>query len=328
MLSFILFAIGLAVLVKGADFLVDGASSLASRFKISPIAIGLTVVAFGTSTPELVVSLTSAFRGNTDIALGNVIGSNIFNILFILGLSAMIFPLKVIKNTAWKEIPFSFLGTIILAILGLQVFINTGSFSSSLLSSTDAIGVINRSGGLVLLSFFIIFLYYTFGISKATGSADIDIKKRSITQISLLIAIGLAALTFGSQIAVENAIAIARTLDISDTLIGFTLVAAGTSFPELFTNIAAVRKKNPDIAVGNIVGSNIFNIFLILGVTSIFRDVPIRGIQVTDIIILLITTSILFISIFLWKRHSIGRKEGFIMLIGYIAYTAFLIMRG
>jgi cation:H+ antiporter len=328
MLSFILFTTGLAILVKGADFLVDGASSLASRFKISPIAIGLTVVAFGTSTPELVVSLTSAFRGNTDIALGNVIGSNIFNILFILGLSAIIFPLKVIKNTAWKEIPFSFLGTIILAILGLQVFINTGSFSSTLLSSADVIGVINRAGGLVLLSFFIIFLYYTFGISKTTGSADIDIKKRSIAQILLLIAMGLAALTFGSQIAVENAIAIARTLNISDTLIGFTLVAAGTSFPELFTNIAAVRKKNPDIAVGNIVGSNIFNIFLILGVTSIFRDIPIRGIQVVDIIILLITTSILFISIFLWKKHSIGRKEGFIMLIGYIAYTVFLIMRG
>lgn len=328
MIAFILFGIGLFILVKGADFLVDGASALAARFGIHPIAIGLTVVAFGTSTPELVVSLTSALRGSTDIALGNVIGSNIFNILFILGLSAMIYPLTVMKNTVWKEIPLSFLAAILVTLFGIQTFINAGSFNTSFLASTQVIGEINRFGGFVLLSFFIIFLYYTFGIAKVTGTADIDIKKRTILQTVLLIAGGLAALTFGSQIAVENAIAIARTLHISDTLIGFTLVAAGTSFPELFTNIAAVRKKNADIAVGNIIGSNIFNIFFILGITALFKDIPIRGVQVVDIFVLLLTTFILFVAMFLGKKHSIGRKEGGIMFLTYIAYTVFLFIRG
>lgn len=328
MIAFILFIIGLIILVKGADFLVDGASSLAARFGISPIAIGLTVVAFGTSTPELLVSLTSALKDNTDIALGNVIGSNIFNILFILGLSAMIYPLKVIKSTAWKEIPFSFLAAIIIAIIGLKDLINRGAFDTSLISSSEIIGTIDRSGGLILLSFFIIFLYYTFGIAKTTGSADLQIKKRSVLQVVFLITGGLFALTFGSKIAVDNAIIIARMLDVSDTLIGLTLVAAGTSFPELFTNIAAVRKKNVDIAIGNIVGSNIFNIFLILGTTALFKEIPIRGMQLADIAILWAATMLLFVSIFAWKRHSIGRIEGAVMFVGYLAYTAFLIIRG
>src|SRR3989344_5700743 len=233
MIEFILFLVGLVILVKGADLLVDGASSLAARFGISAIAIGLTVVAFGTSTPELVVSLTSALRGNTDIALGNI-----------------------------------------------------------------------------------------------TGSSEVEIKKRSMIQIMIFIVGGLAALTIGSKIAVDNVISLARLLNISDTLIGFTLVAAGTSLPELFTNIAAVRKKNPDIAIGNIVGSNIFNIFLILGATSVVREVPIKGFQMVDIAVLLFATLLLFASIFIWKRHSIGRKEGIVMVALYVAYVVFLINRG
>ncbi len=328
MFEFILFVVGLAILVKGADFLVDGASSLASRFKISPIVIGLTVVAFGTSSPELVVSLTSALSGNTDIALGNVIGSNIFNILLILGISAVIFPLVVLKNTTRKEIPFSFLGAILIAVFGLQIAINTGVFDLSVISSPEVVGTIGRTGGIFLLAFFIIFLYYTFGIAKVTGESEIEIKKRSLSIIFLFILLGLLGLTFGSKIAIDNAVAIARMFNLSDAFIGLTLVSAGTSFPELFTNIAAVRKKNTDIAVGNIVGSNIFNIFLILGVTSLVKDIPIRGIQLVDIAVLIGATLILLISIFIWKKHSIGRREGIFMLLLYIVYIAFLLIRG
>lgn len=327
-MAFILFIIGLIVLVKGADYLVDGASSLAGKFRIRPIVIGLTVVAFGTSAPELVVSLMSAYRGSTDIALGNVLGSNIFNILLIVGLSASIYPLVVNKNTTWKEIPLSLLAILIAAMLGLSSFINNWTFDFSVLSSQSIVGEINRSGGLILLSFFIIFLYYTFGISKATGDADIIINKRSMLSICLYIGAGLLGLTLGSQLAVDNAVSIARLLGLSDTLIGLTLISAGTSFPELFTNIAAARKKDPDIAVGNIVGSNIFNVLLILGTTALFKSVPIKGFQIVDIAIVILSTSILFFSIFVWKKHSIGRKEGIIMLLGYIAYTVFLVMRG
>ena len=328
MIEFILFIVGLVILVKGADLLVDGASSLAARLGISAIAIGLTVVAFGTSTPELVVSLTSALRGNTDIALGNVIGSNIFNILFIVGVSAVIFPLRVMKNTVWKEIPFSFLAAILVVILGMQASINAGVFNVFAFAGPEVEGVISRSDGLVLLSFFIIFLYYTFGIAKVTGSSQAEVKKRTMLQIVLFILVGLIALTVGSKIAVENIISLARLLNISDSLIGFTIVAAGTSLPELFTNIAAVRKKNPDIAIGNIVGSNIFNIFLILGVTSVVREVPIKGFQMVDIAVLLFATLLLFASIFIWKRHSIGRKEGIVMVALYITYVVFLVNRG
>lgn len=328
MLEVILFIFGLIVLVKGADLFVDGASSLAAKFKIAPIVIGLTIVAFGTSAPELVVSVTSALKGVSDIALGNVIGSNIFNILLIIGLSSTIYPLRVAKNTVWKEIPFSFLAVVVLTVLGLSAFINSTLFHPSILSSTDVVGTINRSGGIILLSFFVVFLYYTFGIAKTSGEADITIHKKSMTSIIFFIIGGLLALTLGSQITVNNAIEIARMLNVSDSLIGLTLVAAGTSFPELFTNIAAVKKKNPDIAIGNIVGSNIFNIFLILGVTSLFSDIPIKGTQIVDIAVLWATTTLLFASLFIWNRHSIGRHEGIIMLLGYILYTVFLIYRG
>lgn len=248
--------------------------------------------------------------------------------MFILGLSAIIYPLTIAKNTVWKEVPFSFLAAILVVILGLQVPINSGIFNTATLTSTEITGVINRSGGLILLSFFVVFLYYTFGIAKVTGSATLDIKKRNLSHLIILIVGGLIALTLGSRIVVDSAISIAKQFNISDTLIGFTLVAAGTSFPELFTNIAAVRKKNADIAVGNIVGSNIFNIFFILGITATVKDIPIKGMQVVDLVILLLTTLLLFASAFLWKRHSIDRKEGFIMVISYFAYTMFLIQRG
>ena len=328
MIEIILFALGLFILVKGADFLVDGASSVAHKLKIAPIVIGLTIVSFGTSAPELVVSLTSALKGSTDIAFGNVVGSNIFNILLILGLTAIIYPLKVQKNTIWKEIPMSFLGAILLVVLGLQTQIDVTGLHTVDWRSAEQVGSISRSNGLVLLSFFIIFLFYTFGIAKTSGENDMEIKHYTIPKSALMITLGLLALTLGSRLAVDNAVTLARMLNISDTLIGLTLVAAGTSFPELFTNIATARKKNTDIAIGNIIGSNIFNIFLILGVTSVVSEIPIRGAQVFDIAVLWITTTLLFLFLFVWRKYHIGKVEGLIMLAGYVAYTIYLILRG
>jgi len=328
MLELILFAVGLFILIKGADYMVDGASSVAIRFKISPIVIGLTIVAFGTSAPELLVSVISALKGSTDIALSNVVGSNILNILLILGLCAVIYPLKVARNTTYKEIPFSFLGAVLLVVFGLGIFINTGVFNTNIIYLNEVVGVINRSGGIMLLSFFIIFLYYTFGISKVTGENDTDIAKASFKKSIIMIFGGLVALAFGSQIAIDNAIIIATKLNVSDTLIGLTLVSLGTSLPELVTSVAAVRKKNVDIAVGNIVGSNIFNIFFVLGLTSILKEIPIRGVQIVDLVMLLAASLILFGSIFVWKRHRIGRVEGIIMLLFYLGYVVFIVYRG
>lgn len=328
MIEFILFCVGLAILIKGADLLVDGASNLATRLSIAPIVIGLTVVSFGTSAPELVVSVVSALKGNTDIALGNVIGSNTANILLILGISAIIYPLTVLKNTVWKEIPFSMLAAILVVILGLNFPLNIASSNQLIFATGNIAGAISRFDALVLLAFFAFFLYYTFGIKKAAAGTQISIKNISLRNSLFLIITGLAALVIGSQIAVDNVVSLARLLNISDALIGLTLVAVGTSLPELFTSAAAAFKKNSDIAVGNIVGSNIFNLLFVLSSTALIKDIPIKTAQTADILVLWLATLLLFASIFVWKRHSIGRKEGIIMVICYIAYVVFLVIRG
>lgn len=327
-LSVVLIVIGLLLLIKSADFLVSGASSLAQKFKISPIVIGLTVVAFGTSAPEMVVSVGSALSGNTEIALGNIIGSNIANILLILGLASVVYPLKVNKNTVWKEIPMSFLAAIILTVLGLQTFIDnpTGTFSA-LLSSATA-GSITRSNGIVLISFFLIFLYYTFGIAKATGDTEPEIAKQSMPKMFFLIAGGLLGLMLGSKMLVDSSVTLAGILGVSDTLIGLTVVAIGTSLPELVTSVVAALKKHADIAVGNVVGSNIFNIFLILGVTSIVKELPLPGIVIGDIIVLLGATLFLFAIMFVRAKHRISRFEGGVMLAAYVVYLGYITMRG
>jgi cation:H+ antiporter len=273
----------------------------------------------------LLVSLTSAFRGSTDIAFGNVVGSNIANILLILGITATIYPLSVKSNTIWKEIPMSFLGAILLIILGFSHIID----NPEIINLPNSIGgEISRSNGLVLLSFFVIFLFYTFGISKVSGESDVEINDRPNTINVLYIIGGLTALALGSHLAVENAISIARSFGLSDALIGLTLIAIGTSLPELATNVTAALKKNTDIAVGNIVGSNIFNIFLILGTTATVKSIPINQAQIFDITVLLATTVLLFGSLFVWKKHRIGRVEGVLMLLLYATYTGYLIVRG
>lgn len=320
--------IGTAILLKGADFLVSGSSSIAYSFKINPIVIGLTIVAFGTSAPELVVSVTSAMSGNTNVALGNIIGSNIANILLILGVSALLCPLKVQKNTIWKEIPMSFLGAIVITVLALQTIIDHGNILNISTKGTEIVGVITKSNGIILLAFFIIFLYYTFGIAKVNADTSPDIKKRSLLISILLVIAGLLGLVFGSKLLVDGAITIAKTFGVSDTLIGLTLVAVGTSLPELVTSIVAAYKKQVDIAVGNVIGSNIFNIFFVLGATALVRPLPLPAANIFDILVLFAATIILFISLFVRKKHVISKFEGSLMLLTYIIYLIYIVKRG
>lgn len=328
MFSLIVIIIGMIILIRSANFLVDGASSLALKLHVAPIVIGLTVVAFGTSAPELLVSMTSALQGNTNIALGNVVGSNIANILLILGIAAIIYPLRVQKNTIWKEIPMSFLGACVITVLGLQTILDQKMLDGIVLNATQQIGEISLSNGIILLFFFFIFMYYTFGIAKVTGEDTMEMKEFATKTSLFFIGVGLIGLAIGSKITVDHAVVFARTIGVSDTFVGLTIVAVGTSLPELVTSITAAVKKNTDIAVGNVVGSNIFNLFFILGLTSLVKTIPLTGQHLVDILVLFGATIFLFISMFIFKRHHISRAEGFLMVLAYIGYTTFLVIRG
>lgn len=323
----ILFGLGLLVLAKSSSILVDGASSIAAKFKISPLVIGLTIVAFGTSAPELLVSTTSALSGSTEIALGNVVGSNIFNILVILGISAIIYPMHIKKNTVWKEIPFSLLGVFLVLFMAAGVFINEGIRIN--LQGLMPIGILTRSDGLILLSVFIIFLVYVFGISKNSDEeSDVKIKNRKNWISILMVLAGLVGLSMSAKFLVtDSAIQIARIFGLSETFIGLTLVAAGTSLPELATSVTAALKKNSDIAIGNIVGSNIFNILFILGITLLISSVPITGQNIFDIIFLVFVTIILFVLVFVFQKYKLNKVEGGLMIALYFIYLVYLISR-
>lgn len=314
---FLLVLVGFVLVIKGADLLVDGACALARKLSVSDLMIGLTVVAFGTSLPELAVNVFASLKGSTDIAIGNILGSNIANILLILGISGIIFPLIVTKGTIWKEIPLSLLAAFLLGILANDRFIDNAD--SSALTRTD---------GLVLLSFFVIFIYYTLGIAKRIEGSEAlyPAKERSIKKISLMIAAGLLALISGGKFVVDGAVDLAIALGISQSTIGLTIVAVGTSLPELATSTMAAYKKNPEIAVGNIVGSNIFNIFFVLGISSLIRPIPFGAKSNLDIGVLILASSLLFISMFTGKHHKLDRWEAALFLVIYTAYILFLIM--
>ena len=314
-MTYLLFIAGFFFLIKGADMLVDGAVSVAKKFKISTIVIGLTIVAFGTSAPEFVVNIFASAQGNTEIAIGNILGSNIANILLILGVSSIIYPLLTKSNTVWKEIPLGLLAAILLGVLANDALIDGGIFSG-----------LTRIDGIVLLSFFIIFLYYTFGISKIKERAiDIDIKQLNYFKSVLFIIIGLLGLSLGGKWIVDGAVEIARFFNVRQSLIGLTIVAIGTSLPELATSATAAYKKQTDIAIGNIVGSNIFNIFWILGFSALVRPLPFSRNSDLDIIMTILASAILFIIMFIGKRHTIEIWQGIMMVIIYIGYIAFLI---
>lgn len=317
MLVYVFFIIGFVLLIKGADLLVDGASSIAKKLKIPAIVIGLTIVAFGTSMPELIVNIFASINGHTDIAIGNILGSNITNILLILGLSALIYPLATKKNTVWKEIPLSLLAALILGIMANDILIDNNTFFSGL----------TRIDGIVLIAFFIIFLYYTFGITKISGEAtDTSIKEFGYLKSFLFIIFGLIGLTLGGKWIVDGAVKIADLFNVSQSLIGLTIVAIGTSLPELATSLIAAYKKQSDIAIGNVVGSNIFNIFWILGASSIIRPLPFNITSNADILMTIFASLILFLVMFVGKKHTVEKWQGALMVLIYVGYIIFLII--
>lgn len=319
-LAFLLIGVGFVLLIKGADFLVNGASSLAKRYHISDIAIGLTVVAMGTSAPELVVNMISGASGeNDDIVFGNIIGSNIFNMFLILGIAGVIYPLTVQKNALWKEVPYSLLATVVLFVL-----VNDVMFFDS---STNALSMID---GLILLIMFGAFIFYVFQNMRRTGDlgGDMDeIEMFSSTKTVLMIVFGMGGLAGGGQLIVDNAILIAEHFEVSQKVIGLTILAAGTSLPELATTAVAAFHKKSDLAVGNIVGSNIFNILLVLGATATLNAPIAFDIDLNiDIFIVMIGTVMLFIFMFTLQKYKLDREEGALYLVGFIAYSVYIYM--
>lgn len=305
---------GFVSLIFGANWLVDGASALAKKYKVSDLVIGLTIVAFGTSAPELVVNSIASVKGYSDIVLGNIVGSNNFNLFIILGLSGLILPIKVQSSTAWKEIPISLFVSVLLLFL-LNDFVFPGTSYSS------------RLDGLIMLVLFLLFLYYVFNQMKNDPQTVTAENQKSAVKIWGLIIIGLGGLILGGQLVVVNSVETANALGVSEKIIGLTIVAAGTSLPELVTSIVAATKKNSDIAIGNVIGSNIFNILLILSISSIIRPIEYNPKFNLDLLILIGGTVFLFTSMLTGQRKRLDRWEAGILFGFYIIYTAYLVMK-
>jgi len=320
MLEYLMLLLGIIVLIKSADFLVDGSSSLAKKIGISSLIIGLTIVSFGTSMPELMVNVIASLTGNGNIAFGNIIGSNMANMLLILGFTALITQLKIQESTIFKEIPFSLLAAVVLLI-----------FSNILILDKVSDNYLTRSDGLILILFFIIFFGYIISTAlreKNKNKKEFEIKNLSNTKSIFYISLGIIGLYLGGQWTIDAAVTIATNFGISEFLIASTIIAIGTSLPELVTSVRAAMKKNVDLAVGNAVGSNIFNIFWILGISAIIKPIPIPEFVTIDIIILVFSTILLFLFIFLGKKYHLTKLEGGIMLIVYLIYLIFIILRG
>jgi cation:H+ antiporter len=320
LLAISLLLIGFVILIKGADFLVSGSSSIAKKFNISNIAIGLTVVALGTSTPELLVSITSSLKGYNSAAFGNVIGSDNFNSLFILGIAGLIYPLIVQRNTIKYELPFSLLAVVVMFIL----------VNDQLLWQSN-VNILSRIDSFILLivfSAFMFYIYKTMNDQGEVGQETVEIKTFSNPKSVGLIVLGLAFLVGGGMLVVDNAILIAKTYGLSDKLIGLTILAVGTSLPELATSAVAAYKRNTDIAIGNVVGSNIFNILFILPITGMINPMEYNTNLNFDIYIFGGATVVLMIFMYTFNRRKLDRWEALILLAGYIAYSLYLIRIG
>ena len=315
-LAILLLIIGLSLLIKGADWLVEGSSALAVKFAVSEMVIGLTIVSFGTSTPELIVNVLASQRQDADIALGNVIGSNIVNILVILGIAGTIQHITIQKNTIWREIPFSLMAALALLILANDMILN----------GMD--NVVTRGDGIILLLFFVIFLTYTFLISKVDVQDSPEIKKLSNFKMALFIFLGLILLFAGGRLVVDNAMTIASLIGLSEQFIALTIVAVGTSLPELFTSAVAAYKGKSDIAMGNVVGSNIFNIFFILGISALIHPLDFKGSFNADVLMLILASGLLFFTMFTGRKRTLDRWEAIMFIIIYMGYIIFLIYRG
>lgn len=315
LLNFIWLILGFIILIYGANKLVDGGAALAFRLNIPNIVIGLTVVAFGTSTPELVVNLFSSAEKQSELALGNVLGSNIFNILGILGITALISPIAVKKATTWVEVPLALLAAFLILIM----------FGDNHWP-TPTPYIISRTEGIVLLCFFVLFIAYTLMLAKKGEAEEIKIKNYTIGKSLFWILIGLVGLIIGGRLLVKGAVQIAESLGISQRIIAITIVSIGTSLPELATSLVAARKKNVDMAIGNVVGSNIFNTFLILGVSTLISPIHMSMANLPDIGMNLLSALLLFVFIFTGRGRQIERWEGSIFLFLYISYIIWLIL--
>ncbi len=317
-LIILLLLIGLAILVSGGEVMVRGSASLARKMKISPLVIGLTVVAFGTSAPELVVNIFSALRGSADIAIGNIIGSNISNIFLILGVCGLIRSLKVQSNTVWKEIPLALLSVFLIFIMGNDALLDNANFN-----------ILSRTDGLALMSFFFIFIYYAYGmVKKDKQQQEGKVKEYSLLISLILTILGIIGLFYGGKLLVDNAIILARLAGMSEALIGLTIVAIGTSLPELATSVIATLHGQDDIAIGNIIGSNIFNAFWILGLTATILSLPFNATVNFDVGINILAILLLFGFMFTHHRHKLNRWQGLVFVLLYVSYLAFLIQRG
>ena len=316
MLDILFLVGGLALILVGANALTDGAAAVAKRFNISDLVIGLTIVAFGTSAPELVISSMAALGGSAEMAIGNVVGSNIFNVLMIIGVTSCVMPIKVEQGIMSKEIPLVILASLVITALANDILFDGG-----------ASNIISRIDGLILLGFFLIFLRYTFAIARNGGdeAEGEKIKGMPIWKSVLFIAGGLAGLIYGGELFVDGASGIASALGVSESIIGLTIVALGTSLPELATSVTAALKKNPGIAIGNVIGSNLFNIFFVLGCSATISPLPMGGINNVDMLVLISSTLLFWLVGWFFKKRTITRIEGALLVVCYITYTAFLI---
>lgn len=310
----LLIVLGFISLIFGANWLVSGASSLAKKNNISDLVIGLTIVAFGTSAPELIVNCVASFNGFSDIVFGNIIGSNNFNLFIILGVAGLIYPITVQSSTAWKEIPISLIVALLLLFLANDFFINQNP-------------EISRIDGVILLIGFLCFIYYVFTQLKQEQSDVIAYEEKSNYKIWALIIIGIAGLIVGGKLVVHNSMIMATELGVSQKIIGLTIVAAGTSLPELVTSMVAAIKKNSDIAIGNVIGSNIFNVLLILSISSFVNPIIYNLNFNQDLLLLIGGTAFLFIAMFTGKRKKLDRWEALILLSFYLIYTTYLVSK-
>lgn len=303
LINIVLLVMGLVVVLKGADWLTDGAVNIASRFGVSQMVIGLTIVAMGTSMPELCVSMVSALKGTPDLAVGHVVGSNTLNTLLIVGCSALVAPIMVKRSSVRRDIPFAVLASLLMLIFCLD-------------------GGIDRLDATLLFILFAVFMFVTVKYGKNEGT-EAKTTAAPLGKATLLLVVGLVCLILGSNLFVDNASFIASTLSVSDAVIGLTIVAGGTSLPELATSMVSAKKGNSDIAIGNVIGSNVFNILMIIGVTGLVKPMHIKGITSLDLIVML--ASILLLWFFCRTTYKVKRWEGAVLAISYIAYLAWLI---
>ena len=319
MLVYVLFIIGFALLIKSADILVSGASAIAKTLRISDMVIGLTIVSFGTSMPELIVSVFSAIKGNADIAIGNILGSNVANILLILGVAAIFYPLPIKENTMLSEIPFSLAAALLLGFLA----------NAALLVDTPEL-MLSRLDGGILLFFFLLFMLYIYrlALQGATVGNEPEAGIPPFSKAILFVIVGVIGLFLGGKWVVDGAVRIATAIGVSESLIGLTIVAVGTSLPELVTSAVAAYKKSTDIAVGNVVGSNIFNILWILGMSAVIKPLSFDVLSNTDILMVIFSSSALLLALAIGKKYMIDRWKGIGFIILYIAYILYLVQRG